>query len=313
MERVANVRKSKKLNTEGNTLLSSINKYKAFYIMLLPLLIYYLIFHYAPMFGIRYAFYEYGIGGLGDFIGLENFKELFRSESFIYAFRNTLILSLINLFLQMVLAITMALLLNEINSLAFKKVIQTAIYLPHFISWVVVASIFTMILSPETGAVNQIIKFFGGDPVYFLANEKWWRPVFFLITRWKETGYACIIYIASMASIDPQLYEAAEIDGAGKLKQTMYITLPSLKPTILVVLILTMAKVLNVFESVFVLYNPLVYKVSDVIQTYAYREGLINANYGYATAVGLFKSFIALILVLITNTISKKAQGESVL
>jgi len=217
----------------------------------------------------------------------------------------------------LIISVIVALLINEIYTLKLKKVVQTVIYLPHFLSWVVVASIFMIILSPQGGFVNQILTGTGlvKEPIYFLAERKWWRPAYYFIGRWKETGWGTIIYLATLTGISPELYEAASIDGANRFKQTLYITIPSLMNTVIIVLILNLAKVLNLFESVFVLYNPLVYEVADVLQTYVYRLAL-NANspdYGFSTAVGLFKSLVSLILVLGSNWASKKVRGRGIL
>jgi putative aldouronate transport system permease protein len=192
---------------------------------------------------------------------------------------------------------------------------QTIVYVPHFMSWVVVASIFHIILSPQNGFINNILTGTGviKTPIYFLASEKWWRPAFYFISRWKETGWGTIIYLAAMTGINPELYESASIDGAGKLKQALYITLPSLLPTIIIVLILNLSRILNIFESIFVLYNPVVYSVADVIQTYNYRVGLLDSDYGYSTAVGLFRSLICMFLVIGANFISKRIRGRGIL
>ncbi len=293
--------------------LKKMNRYKPFYIMLAPVMVLFFVFHYIPMYGIRIAFYEFNIFGIQNFIGFDNFRRLFSNSFFWAAFRNTIKLSLLNLLIGMVAAVALALLLNEIRNATFKKVVQTVVYLPHFLSWVVVASIFTMLLSPQGGIINEVMKSFGIKPIYFLTSEKWWTPIFVFVTRWKETGWGTIIYLAALTGIDPNLYEAASIDGAGRLKQTWHITLPSLLPTILIVLIMNLARVLNIFESAFVLQNPLVYDVADVIGTYVYRVGMLQADYDYSTAVGLFKSLISMVLVIGSNRISRKIRGESIL
>ncbi len=305
--------KSKKKATKSSDLFKRINKYKLFYLMFAPVFIFYVLFHYVPMIGVKMAFYEYGIFGPTKFIGWENFERLFQNKDFWISMKNTLILSFYNLGLGMVITISFALLLNEVRTGYFKKFVQTAVYLPHFLSWVVIAAVFTLILSPEYGVVNAVINSLGGEKIYFLISEKWWRGIFIAINRWKETGWAAIIYMAALSNVNPELYEAAEIDGAGRLKQTWYITLPSIMTTILTVLILDMAKVLDIFQSVMVMQNPLVYSVSDVIGTYTYRVGLVQGDYDYAAAVGLFKSVISLVLVMMANRLSKKVKGESIL
>jgi putative aldouronate transport system permease protein len=296
-----------------SSLVKRIIKYKLFYVMLLPALLFYTIFHYLPMVGVTYAFFDMGIFGDLEFIGLDNFRRLFETDDFWVSLRNTLILSLTNIFLGMTITITFALLLNEIRAKLYKKFIQTVVYIPHFLSWVVVAAIFTLLLSKDYGIVNAIIDKLGGTKVYFLVEEKWWRPLFFGILRWKETGYAAIIFLAALANINPDLFEAAEIDGASKFQQIIYITIPSILTVILTVLILEMAKVMHLFHSVFVLQNELVYNVSDVLGTYTYRVGLLQGDYDFATAVGLFQSVITTVLVIITNKLSKMVRGESVI
>lgn len=309
-----NVEIRKPSRSEKNKkLMREIKKYKYYYLMALPALVLLILFHYVPLYGLQIAFYEYGIFGITDFIGLENFRVLFHSAKFFSALRNTIEMALVNLTLGITCAVGYSLLLNEISNIHFKKITQTVLYLPHFLSWVVVASIFSMILSPNNGLVNQIIQYFGGEPIYFLVSEKFWRPIYYFITRWKETGWGTIIYLAAITAVDAQLYEAAAIDGAGKLKQTWHVTLPAIRNTILIVLVMDLSKILNVFDPVFVLMNPNVYSVADVIGTYTYRVGLIEQNYGYSTAVGLFKSVIAMILILMANKLCAKIKGSGIL
>lgn len=313
MEKNLELNGSNALLTSRQKMVKNIVKYKYFYLMALPVLVLLLLFNYYPMLGIRIAFYEWGLFGPVEFVGFDNFTSVFQSNMFWRAFNNTLYLSFVNLILGMTCSVGIALLLNEVKNIHFKKITQTVLYLPHFLSWVVVASIFTMLLSPQSGIVNEIIKAFGGEPIYFLVSEEWWTPIYFFINRWKETGWSTIIFMAALTSVDQEMYEAAAIDGATRLKQTWYITLPAIQNTILVVFILNLAKVLNVFESVLVLYNPMVYDVADVIGTYTYRAGLLNADYGVATAVGLFKSVVSLVLVIIANKMSQKIKGEGIL
>lgn len=288
--------------------------YRWFYLMFLPVFIGLFVFCYLPMFGIFYAFTEYTpFTKVPKFIGLDNFNILFESKMFWRAFLNTLQISFINLILSIVCSVGLALLIDEVSHRHFRKISQTIIYIPHFISWVVVASIFTMFLSPKNGIVNAVIEFFGGKSIYFLANDHWWRPVFYIINRWKETGWGTIIFIAALAGVDMEQYEAARIDGAGHLQKIRYITLPSIAGTILVVFILNLAKILNLFDSVWVLQNPMTTGVSDVIGTYVYRIGITSADYGLSSAAGLFKSVISVILVTVANRASKKIKGEGIL
>lgn len=305
-------------------------KYRWFYLMFLPVAVVLILFYYWPMLGIRYAWSTYKLKqitmrtGPDYSIGWGNFKRLLTADPFQAAFKNTIILSLVNLILATVITVIVALLINEIGNAWGKKIVQTVLYLPHFLSWVVAASIFMLILSAGTdatgqdtsnmGFVNAILYNIGliDTPIDFLTESKWWRTIWYIMNRWKETGWGTIIYLAALTSISPELYEAAEIDGANRFKQTIYITLPSLMNTILIVFILNLAKIMNIFESVFVLYNSLVYDVSDVIQTYVYRVGIVGNDYGYSTAIGLFKSIISLILVTASDIVSKKVRGEGI-
>jgi len=290
-----------------------IKRHWPFYLFILPGILYFIIFHYWPMYGIRIAFYDFGYFGIKEFIGLENFRELFRNIYFGRAFRNTIIISAGQSLLGICAAIVLSLLLNEVRSVGFKRSVQTIVYLPHFLSWVVVASIFTLLLSPRTGIVNNAIRLLGGKPIGFLTSEAWWRPVYFLCALWKESGWGTVVFLAALSNIDPQLYDSAWIDGAGRLAQTRYITLPSMAPIVIVVAMLHMAQFFNLFQSVFVLYNPLVYEVSDVLGTLVYRKGIQGGDFDFATAVGLFRSVISLVLVLGINWLGKRIRGESVL
>lgn len=295
-----------------NTLLKRMSKFTPFYIMALPGFVYYILFHYWPMYGIRIAFYDYGLLGIKGFIGLENFHELFSSSTFYAAFANTLIINLVSIALKLVVALVISLLLNEIMQLKFKKFVQTAIYLPHFLSWVVVASVFYLLLSPQTGAVNATLKLLGFESIDFLTSSVLWRPVYWFVVLWRESGWGTIVFLAAISGINPNLYESAEIDGASRLQQALHITLPSITNVILIVLVMYLSKIFNVFESVFVMYNPLVYDVSDVLGTYVYRKGIVSADYDYATAVGLFRSVVSLILVLSANWLSKVIRKETI-
>lgn len=284
-----------------------------FYLMFFPVFLGLLVFNYIPMAGIRYAFTEYTPFQEPVFVGWENFRTLFEKAGFWRAFFNTLQISVINLLLSIVFSVGLALLIDEVRAVRFRMLVQTVVYIPHFMSWVVVASIFTMFLSPKGGIVNQIIEYFGGESVYFLASEKWWRPIFYVINRWKETGWGTIIFISALAGVDQEMHEAARIDGATRLQRVLRITLPAISGTIMVVFILNLAKVLNLFESVWVLQNPLVMNVSDVIETFVYRIGITGSDYGLSTAAGLFKSVISVIMVVTADKLSEKIQGEGIL
>lgn len=306
-------KKQETAGTNQRSLWLRIYHYRWFYVMFSPVFLALLVFHYLPMVGVLYSFTEYTPFSDPVFIGTYNFRLLFSSGMFWRAFKNTLQISSVKMLICLVSSIGMALLLDEIMSVGFRKVAQTIIYIPHFISWVVVASIFTMVLSPKNGIVNAVLELLGREPVYFLANDKWWRPVFYLINIWKEIGWGTIIFIAALAGVDQELHEAAKIDGANRVQRVLHITLPSISGTILVVFILNLAKILNLFDSVWVLQNSMVLGVSDVLETYVYRMGITSADYGLSTAAGLFKSVISVILVTLANRASKRINGEEVL
>lgn len=297
-----------------------IKKYIPFYFMFLPVLIFAIVFYYIPMFGISLSFTEYK--GVKDpvFNGLENFRKMFSMPGFWAAFKNTLFLSTVKLLMNTFMAVALSLLLNEISNLHFKKITQTVVYLPHFMSWVVTASVFGMILAPsQVGLVNNLLTQMGvlqqGSEIYFLGDQKWWTPIYFIINIWKDTGWGTIIYMATLTSIAPELYEAASIDGATRWQQLRFVTMPALYNTIITVLILNLAKVMNLFESVFVLQNNAVIRQSDVLQTYIYTQTFNSGalpNYGYTTAVGLVKSLVGCALVLICNYASKKVRGRGI-
>jgi len=296
-------------------MLKKIKRDKAYYIMFLPIVVFLILFNYLPMIGLINSLYEYNQFNR-EFIGFANFIDLFsgiRSTSFWRAFTNTITISITNLIIGTLLSVIVALLLNELLWLRFKKLTQTILYLPHFLSWVVAASIFMIILSPINGFVNNIRGAFGGEPIYYLAEEKWWQPVFYILYRWKETGWGTIIYLAALSGINPTLYEADEIDGANRWHQTWYITIPSITTTIMIVFILSLGRIMYIFESVFTMYNPNVFNVSDVLQTFAYRVGIQNAEYGMGTAISFIASIIGFVLVLSTNKVNKKIRGSGLL
>lgn len=289
-------------------------KYRWMYLMYLPVFLVFLIFDYIPMVGIAISFFDYTpFSVTPEFIGFDNFTRLFKSEIFWRSFQNTLIISSVNIILGLTTCVGLALLIDEIKTVWFRKIVQSIVYIPHFISWVVVASIFTMILSPVNGLINGIVNWFGGESIYFLVDENWWRPMLWIIERWKGIGWGTIIYMAALTNVDQEMHEAATIDGANRIQRVIHITLPAISPTILVVFVMDLAKVLNIFEPVWVLQNPAVLGVSDVIGTYVYRLGITNAQYGVSTAAGLFKSLISVVLVLTANYASKKIRGEEIL
>lgn len=288
--------------------------------MFLPVLIFVLLINYWPMLGIRYALYDYKPVGEPVFVGFKHFNKMFETAAFWTSFKNTLELSIMRLIMTNVASVVVSVFLNEMKNLLAKKTLQTLIYLPHFMSWAVVASIFSLLLSPSsTGMVNGWLRDLGilaadAKGIYFLADSKMWRPIFYMINIWKETGWGTIIFLATLSGINPELYEAGDIDGATRMQKIWYITLPALANTIITVLVLNLAKVLNMFEPVFVLYNNAVYDVADVISTYIYRQTFAIAlpNYGYSTAVGLFRSLVGGALVILCNWLSKKVRGRGI-
>lgn len=288
--------------------------------MFLPVFIFVLLINYWPMLGIRYALYDYKPVGEPVFVGFKHFNKMFETAAFWTSFKNTLQLSIMRLIMTNLASVVVSVFLNEMKNLIAKKTLQTLIYLPHFMSWAVVASIFSLLLSPSsTGMINGWLRDLGilaadAKGIYFLADSKMWRPIFYIINIWKETGWGTIIFLATLSGINPELYEAGDIDGATRMQKIWYITLPALANTIITVLVLNLAKVLNMFEPVFVLYNNAVYDVSDVISTYIYRQTFAIAlpNYGYSTAVGLFRSLVGGALVILCNWLSKKVRGKGI-
>jgi len=300
------------------SLKTRILKYKWFYLMFVPVAIFVIVFYYTPMAGIRYSFTKYNLIRDPVFVGLKNFTRLFSMPNFWSAFFNTLELSIVKLLLNTFMAVGISLLLHEMVSLKMKKLTQTIIYLPHFLSWVVAASVFQMLLSPTTaGLLNQLLIRFGiiDKGIYFLGKSDWWTPAYYMINIWKDTGWGTVIFMAALSAIDPGVYEAAAIDGAGRWKKMLHITMPALSTTILTVLILNLAKVMNLFESAFVLQNDAVMDRAQVLQTYIYYQTFNSGgipDYGYTTAVGLFKSVVGMFLVLTCNYASRRIRGRGI-
>ncbi|GIN71592.1 sugar ABC transporter permease [Bacillus sp. J14TS2] len=294
----------------------SFSKYWSLYLIMVPGIIYFILFKYLPMWGVIIAFQDYSVfGGLleSTWVGLQHFNHMFHDREFYQVLWNTFIISFYKLLWGFPGPIVLAILLNEIRNMGYKRAIQTLAYLPHFLSWVIVGGILINILSPSTGIVNEVIKFLGMNPILFLADTSWFRSVLVASDIWKEIGWGAIIYLAALAGVDPQLYEAATVDGANKWKQLWYVTIPALLPTIAILFVLRLGNVLDVgFEQIFVLYNPVVYEVADVIETYVYRAGIEQAQFSYTTAVGLFKSVIALLLVYLANKAAKKMGQEGI-
>lgn len=305
--------KEKMIHVPRGTLRKRLWRQRWLLLMLLPGLIWFIVFKYATYAGLTLSFTNYGFRKTVSFVGLKNFQRLFESASFWNAFRNTVIISLYNIVFYFPFPIIIALLINELRSVHTKRTVQFLIYIPYFFSWVVVGSIFVNLLSPSSGIVNQILQSLGMEKIYFMSDVKWFRKVLILSYIWKQMGYGAVIYVATLSTVDPQMYEAAEIDGCGRFKQVLYITLPTIKPTIITMLLLNLSHVLMIFDQVMVMYNASVYSVSDVLQTYSYREGVLTGNLGYGTAVSLFVGMVSLMLVMGTNWISKHFLEDSIL
>ena len=308
---MALVQKKEKLSTH-------IWKYKALYSMLVIPVVYFVVFKYLPMFGNILAFRRYrpGMGPWGtEWAGFQYFRFL-TDDSFWRAFRNTLVTSLWNILVNFPLPIFFAIILNEARVKWFKKIVQTISYMPRFISTVVVIAILGEILSPSSGILNRfLVNTFGIEPIYFVNLPQWFRPIYVLTDSWQFTGWTAIIYLAAITNINAELFEAAEIDGASRIRKIFHVTIPSIMPTIMVMLILQIGRILSLgFEKVLLLYTPANSHVSDILDTLVYRTGLAGQmpNYSYATAIGLFGSIIALILISSANFTSRKLTGESI-
>jgi len=280
---------------------------------ILPLM-FFVVFRYLPMFGNIIAFRRYHPGGalFGDeWVGTHYFKLFIEDSTFWQVFTNTLILGGLTLVVTFPLPIILALLLNEVRSRKFKRLVQTISYLPHFLSVVVVAGILFQLLSLD-GVANQLVKAFGHEPIPFLQEPGWFRTIYLSSETWQTVGWGTILYLAALTTIDPDLYEAAEIDGANRWRQTWHVTLPGIRPTMVTLLILNIGTFMAVgFEKILLIYNPLTYPTADVISTYLYRVGVVSGSFSYAAAIGLFESVIGLTLVLSANAISRRAVGAS--
>lgn len=285
-------------------------KYKALFIMFIPAIVYYIVFHYAPMYGVIIAFKDYKIlKGImsSQWVGLKYFKLALSAPDFWAVFKNTIIISGYKLLFGFPAPIILALLFNEVRNMRFKKVIQSITYIPHFLSWVVLSGIIINFLSPSTGPINMLRIALGLKPVFFVADYRWFRTVLVASSLWKEVGWGTIVYLAALAGVNPELYEAASLDGAGKLRQIINVTLPAISSVIVIMFIFAVGGIINDdFDQIFNLYNSAVLNVGDVISTYVYRQGLVSMQYSYSAAVGLFKNVIAFALILFTNFVSRK-------
>ncbi|HKM06513.1 MAG TPA: ABC transporter permease subunit [Sphaerochaeta sp.] len=288
-------------------------KNRTLYALFIPVLVYYLLFHYGPMFGLLISFQNYkpskGIFH-SSWVGLKHFKNFFTDYYFQRVLFNTLKISLSTLIFTFPMPIILALLINELRGKLYSRMVQTITYIPHFISIVVVVSIM-MGLTSSDGAITQFLSLFGFKAVTMLNDKRYFLPLYVISNIWQNIGWNSIIYLSALTAIDSELYEAAKIDGAGKIRQLLAITLPCLLPTIIIMLILQVGKMFNVgYEKIILMYNPLTYEVADVISTYVYRKGLLEMSWSYSAAVGMFNSIVSFILVWSTNKLSKKVSGN---
>lgn len=287
---------------------------RSLYVLVLPVLVFYLLFNYKPMYGAVIAFMDYvprlGIAG-SEWVGLANFKRFFSDIYFGRLIRNTLLLSFYDIIFGFPAPIILALMLNEIHNKFFKNVAQTVTYLPHFISMIVVCGMLTD-FSLSTGLFNDIVSFFGGTRHPFLQDPKLYRTIYIASGIWQQVGWGTIIYLSALSGVDSQLYEAAEIDGANKWKQMLHVTLPGIAPTIIIMLILKIGKLMSMgYEKTLLLYNPATFETADIIASYVYRVGLIDQDWSYSTAIGLFNSVVNLIFLIAANKLSRKFSETS--
>ena len=286
------------------------------YLFLIPAAVITFIFKYIPMNGIVIAFQDYnifqGISG-SPFVGFKHFEAAFTNPEFFRVLRNTLVINLYKLVYWVPGPLILALMINEVRCRWFRRTVQTTVYLPHFLSWVIVGGIFSSLLAVNGGLVNKLLSHVGVGPVRFMMDENWFREVLVWSSMWKEAGWGTIVYLAAITALDPQQYEAAMIDGASKWKQIWYITLPGVANTIILVLMMSLGNLLsNSFEQILIMYNPAVYNSADVINTYVYRHGVGMMEYGYSSAIGLFNSLVGFILVLGTNALCRKYLDRSI-
>ena len=294
--------------------MKEILNHRYYYLLLLPAVIYYIIFSYIPMGGIVVAFQDYnvfkGISG-SEWVGLRWFNQLFGSSDFFEVLRNTVLISVYTLLLTFPAPIIFALMLNECKGIGFKRIIQTVSYLPHFISWSVVAGLIVTMLSPSVGIVNQVIKALGYEPIYFMAEPDYIRGIMVLSSLWKGLGWATIIYLAALTGIPVELYESVILDGANKLQQTIHITIPGISHIIIMTLIFAISGLFNVgFEQAYNLVIPATFETGQVISTYVYRIGVRNMQYSFSTAVGLAQSIVGMFLLISANKIAKKINPD---
>ncbi|MBP1916721.1 putative aldouronate transport system permease protein [Lederbergia galactosidilyticus] len=285
------------------------------YLLVFPVIIYFLVFKYFPMYGVQIAFKEFiatkGITG-SEWIGIEHFQRFFNSHYFWRLIKNTLGIGVYQLVVGFPVPIILALLINEVRKSAFKRFVQTVTYAPHFLSVIVLVGMLFLFLSPTNGIVNKLIELFGGEPIFFMTEASWFKTTYVFSGVWQQMGWSSIIYLAALSAVDPQLHDAAKIDGASRLERIWYVNIPAILPTIIILLILQSGQVLSVgFEKVFLMQNDLNMEASDVIATHIYRSGILGAQYDYSTAIGLFESGINFIILIMVNYFAKRTSSTS--
>ncbi|MFC4402699.1 ABC transporter permease [Gracilibacillus xinjiangensis] len=293
-----------------------VKKNKLIYLMILPGLIYFLIYKYLPMYGLIISFQDYkpykGIAG-SEWVGFAHFERLFTSSEFWMIFKNTLMLFGLQVFVFFPIPIILSLMLNEVRHNFFKRSVQTLVYIPHFMSWVVIVSISYVMLTLDGGIVNAVLETLGFQPINFLLNDEWFRPMYILQVIWREAGWGTIIFLAAITAVDPSLYEAARMDGANRFRQMWHITLPAIRSVIIVLLILKIGDVLELgFEHVYLLLNSSNRNVAEIFDTYVYVAGLQQGQFSYSTAVGFFKGIVGLIMVMFANWLAKRFNEEGI-
>nr|WP_225948515.1 sugar ABC transporter permease [Paenibacillus sp. OAS669] len=305
-----------RFNLKRSLILRDLIRDRWLYLILFPGVVYFIIFKYVPMWGLVMAFQDYkphlGFSG-SPWVGLKHFERFFTEPQFWMLFRNTIVLAVYNLLFFFPLPIVLALMLNEVRKEAFKRLTQTLLYLPHFVSWVVAVGIFYILFTTEGGVVNEMIARLGMEKIPFLLSEDWFRPMIISQSIWKEAGWGTIIFLAALSGVDLQLYEASRMDGAGRWRQLWHITLPAIRSTIVILFILRLGSFLDTgFEHIFLMLNSMNREVGEVFDTYVYLKGLTQAQYSYSAAVGMFKSLVGLVLVLGANWLAKRFGEEGV-
>lgn len=285
------------------------------YLLLLPTLAYFITFHYVPMYGLQIAFKNFNpVKGISDspWVGFDNFERFFESYQLTTIIRNTLGISIYELLVAFPAPIVLALMINHLTSERFKRFVQTITYAPHFISTVVVVGILTLLLSPKTGVVNSILGLFGFEPIFFMGSPEWFKTIFVFSGIWQSVGWGTIIFLAALTAVNPDLHEAATVDGATKLQRIRHVDIPSILPTIIIMLIMNMGHLMSVgFEKVYLMQNQLNIDASETIQTYVYKAGLVQAQYSYSAAIGLFNTIVNFVLLVIVNQVAKSMKQSS--